>query len=82
MPLIAEIENVLPFIAEMPDEEQRLVARQLSMRIVSLDHARTLSTSELTKLMELALADFARKVEMMRKTPPAPGDRYPKGGNR
>jgi hypothetical protein len=51
------------------------VARQLSMRVVAHDHARTLSIPELTKLMELALADFARKVETVRsQITPAPRD--------
>ena len=67
MPLIKDIENVLPFIAELPEEEQKIIARQLSIRAVAYDHARTLTTPELMKLMDLAMADLARNVEMLKR---------------
>ena len=37
MPLIKEIENVMPFIGDLPEEEQKLIARQLSIRAVAYD---------------------------------------------
>ena len=67
MPLIKEIENVMPFIGDLPEEEQKLIARQLSIRAVAYDHARTLTTTELMKLMDLAMADLARNVEMLKR---------------
>ena len=67
MPLIKDIENVLPFIAELPEEEQKIIARELSIRAVAYDHAPTLTTPELMKLMDLAMADLARNVEMLKR---------------
>jgi len=67
MPLINEIEDALPAIAEMPEEEQKEIARQLSIRAAAIDHARTLTTPELMKLMDLAMADFAERVNELKR---------------
>jgi hypothetical protein len=60
MPLIQEIENALLLIEDMPGEDQEQIARQLSIQIVALDNARTMTPHELIKLTELAMADLAR----------------------
>lgn len=67
MPLINEIENALPLIAEMPEQEQKDIARQLSIRAAAIEQTRTLTTPELMKLMDLAMADFADRVNELKR---------------
>ena len=67
MPLIQEIENALPFIAELPEEEQRQIAQQLSIRAVAYDHACTMTTPELIKLMDLTMANLVHHVDMLKR---------------
>jgi hypothetical protein len=67
MPLTKEIEDALPLIAQMPEEEQKEIARRLSIRAAAIDHARTLTTPELMKLMDLAMADLADRVNELKR---------------
>ena len=66
MPLINEVKNVLLFIAELPEEEQKAIAQGLSMRVVAYDYARTMTFHEVMKLTELALDDLSRTIDELR----------------
>jgi hypothetical protein len=67
MPLTKEIENALLVIAEMPEEEQKELARRLSIRAAAIDHAHSLTTPELMKLMDMALADLVGRVNDLKR---------------
>jgi hypothetical protein len=67
MPLSKEFEAALPLIAEMSDDEQKELARQISLRAAAIDHARTLTTPELMKLMDLAMTDLTGRVNDLKK---------------
>ena len=66
MPFIEEMKNVLLFVSELPEQQQREIAQSLSRRIVSYDYACTLSLDEVMKLTDLALADLSRTIDQLK----------------
>ncbi len=53
MPLIEEIENVLPFVAELPLEQQQSIARWISRLLVAEDDRNTMTGNQRRRLREL-----------------------------
>lgn len=59
MPFTNEMKNVLLFVSELPEEQQREIAQSLASRIVAYD--------EVMKLTELSLADLPRSIDQLKR---------------
>ena len=53
MPLIEEIENVLPFVAELPIDLQQSIARWVSRVVVAEEERDTMTREQRARLREL-----------------------------
>ena len=67
MPFIDEMKNVLLFVSELPEDQQREIAQSLSRRIVAYDYACTLSFDQVMKLTELSIADLSRTIDQLKR---------------
>jgi hypothetical protein len=52
MPLVSEVRNTLPVLADMPEEHQRYAAQWLSNFITSFDDAQCMSSQQLATVVE------------------------------
>jgi hypothetical protein len=62
MPLIKEIENVLPFVAELPVGVQESIAKWVSRVVVADDDRNTMTQEERLRLRELDDNKFRRQM--------------------
>ena len=62
MPLIDEIENALPFVADLPIGWQRDIARFISTLVTSYDNERTMTHEQRLRLSELEQEEMERRL--------------------
>lgn len=62
MPLIKEIENALPFVAELPEGVQGSIARLMSRLVVAHDDRNTMTPEERQRLRFLEDEAFRRRM--------------------
>lgn len=62
MPLIKEIENALPFVADLPERLQRDLAWFVSVVVTNYDDERTMTPEQREHLKSLSLAEFERRI--------------------
>lgn len=62
MPLIKEIENALPFVAELPVGVQESIAKMMSRLVVAHDDINTMTPEERQRLRLLEDEEFRRRM--------------------
>jgi hypothetical protein len=62
MPLIKEIDNALPFVADLPIAWQRDIARFISTLVTSYDNERTMTHEQRLRLSELEQEEMERRL--------------------
>jgi len=62
MPLIKEIENVLPFVADLPASVQESIAKWVSRVVVAHDDRSTMTDEERLRLRQLDEERFRREM--------------------
>ncbi len=53
MPLIEEIEIALPFVAELPESQQRLIAMMMAVAVRGAEDKRTMTEAQRERLRKL-----------------------------